>query len=211
MAVSGWSFCVITDGKEPEKTRRALDSIHALRIPDHEILVGGRPLDEWTDIAYCYDLRQYAQAGQLGAMRNRLCDMAFYDRLVVADDDIIFHPDWYAGMQRYGDDWDVLSCRVLNPDGTRFWDWKTYDGGINKLLDYDKTSPHVSITGGLIIMQSWVFDRVRWDDERGFYQAEDVDYSERLKAAGVRISFNPYSTVTHDAGYTQRGEYIYRL
>ena len=27
-------------------------------------------------------------------------------------------PDWYAGMKKYGDNFDVLSCRILNPDGT---------------------------------------------------------------------------------------------
>ena len=213
MAV-GRSFLMITDGNEPAKTTRALESIRALNVPNSEILVGGVPRDEWSHIAFTMEMSDYARAGRLGAMRNLLCQMAFYDKLVVVDDDIMFDPGWYAGMLRYeserSGEWQVLSCRILNPDGSRFWDWKTYFGGVNKLLDYDKTSPHVSITGGLIIMRSWVFEQVQWDAERGFYQAEDVDFSDRLKRAFVDIAFNPYSQVTHDAGYTQRGDYVYR-
>lgn len=200
---------MITDGKEPGKTLEAIASIQALEIPGYEIIVGGNPDLSWRHVRLCL-LRGFADAGRLGAMRNYTADLAINDRLVMIDDDIIFHPGWYAGMIQYGDDWDALSCRILNPDGSRFWDWKTYQDGINTLLDYDQTSEHVSLTGGYICLKRWVFDRVKWDNDTGFYRGEDVDYSARLKTAGVRIAFNPHSTVTHKAGYTQRDQSVFR-
>jgi GT2 family glycosyltransferase len=73
------------------------------------------------------------------------------------------------------------------------------------LLDYGDNDERVSMTGGLCILDKGVFTNVQWDETRGFYQEEDVDFSQRLKAASYTIEFNPWSTVTHDANYTQVG------
>jgi len=218
--MNGYSFCMITDGKEPAKTKQAIRYIHSLNIPYMELIICGKPGEDWLSDPYpdywegtpiiLLQRPELADAGRLGAMRNAACDRARYDKLVVIDDDIWFRYDWHEQMRNYGNDWDVLSCKVLNPDGTRFWDWKTCDAGVNKLMDYLHNSPKVSITGGFMCLKRYVFDKVRWDDERGFYQAEDVDYSERLKLAGFRIAINPHATVYHWANYTQRGDYVYR-
>jgi glycosyltransferase involved in cell wall biosynthesis len=134
-------------------------------------------------------------------MRNALTAAAKYDRLVIVDDDFLFHKDFYTGLQRYGDDWEALSVRILNPDGSRFWDWATHGGPRGHvLLDYDECDEYVYITGGLILLKADVAYRVKWDDIRGFYQGEDIDFSKRLKKSGVRLVFNRYSTTTHDDG-----------
>src|SRR5204863_410997 len=39
----GYSFCIITNGKRPEKLAAEIASIRALQIPKFEILVGGEP------------------------------------------------------------------------------------------------------------------------------------------------------------------------
>lgn len=193
MAVK-YSFCLITDNQEPGKLEREIASIQALGIGDYEIHIA---IDE-------------KMTGRLGMLRNRACAASSGDVLIVADDDLVFHDDFYQGLLEYGDDWDVLSCKILNPDGSRFWDWKAHDGH-DWLLEYGETSPHQSLTGGLTIMKRWVWDKVKWNEQIGFYQMEDVDFTARLKAAGVRIEFNPHSTVTHDdARYTQQGRFVIR-
>jgi GT2 family glycosyltransferase len=193
--MTGISFVVITDGKEPAKVQAQIDSIKALAIPEYEVLV----------------VRDKDLSGKLGKLRNAGCNAAIYDVLVVSDDDMIFHDDFYSGLLEYSDDFEVLSCRILNPNGTRYWDWKEHINGKNQLLEYGTTSPHVSLTGGLTIMKREVFDRVKWDETLVFYQAEDVDFSERLKEAGIDITFNPNMTVTHDDdAYTQNGNVVVR-
>ena len=180
---------------------REIESIRSLGIPDHEILVGGEPpgdLPEGVGVVPAIDA---ARNGRLGEMRNALTAAARYDHLVVVDDDFLFHPDFYTGLQRFGEDWETLSVRILNPDGSRFWDWSTHGGPRGHvLLDYDETDEHVYITGGLILLKAHVADRVKWDDGRGFYQGEDIDFSSRLRRAGIRPRFNPHSTTTHDDG-----------
>lgn len=188
------SFVIITDNREPEKLAKAIDSIRALKVPGAELFV----------------VEDKERTGKLGALRNAGCRKADNEILVVSDDDIYFAPDWYEGLKKYGDDWDILSCKILNPDGTRYWDWKTNINGKNELMDYGETSPHVSLTGGMTIMKQWVFEAVQWDENRGFYQAEDVDWTERAKRAGFKIAFNPHSTVTHDSPYTQVDKWVVR-
>jgi hypothetical protein len=60
-------------------------------------------------------------------------------------------------------------------------------------------------------MQAKVFKAVQWDEVRGFYQGEDLDFSGRLRAAGFSIRLCTQSTVVHDdPSYTQCGDHIVR-
>ncbi len=198
----GWSFLIITNGKRPRKLAREIQSIRALKMPQFEILVGGEPPTELPEGVGTVLAVDAARNGRLGEMRNALTAAARYDHFVVVDDDFIFHDDFYTGLQRYGDDWEALSVRILNPDGSRFWDWATHGGPRGHvLLDYTDDDDHVYITGGLILLKAEVADRVKWDDGRGFYQGEDLDFSSRLRKAGIRPSFNRHSTTTHDDGH----------
>lgn len=205
-----YSWGIITDGREPQKLDALIASIHALKIPDYEIAVSGNTLPG-LDVDCVIPMPHTARQGRLGALRNGVCSVLSGDVLVICDDDMLFHPDWYEGMQKFGDDFDLLSCRILNPDGTRYWDWKWHRGGVNGLLDYSETSPDVSLTGGLTIMKAYVKAKIDWNDELGFNQAEDVDFTSKAKAAGFRVAFNPHSTITHTGPYTQVGQGVMKL
>jgi hypothetical protein len=203
------SFCIITDGQEPAKLDAEIASIRALNVPEHEIIVCG-DVSRVTGVDLAIPAPGVARQGRLGALRQMATNLAGGDVVVVADDDMLFDPGWYAGLLKFGDDWDVLSCKILNPDGTRYWDWKAHQNGKNWLLDYGEKSPLVSLTGGLAILKAYVLDKAGWDTERGFNQAEDVDFTEKIKMTGFRIDFNPHSTIVHDSNYTQIGAGVFR-
>jgi glycosyltransferase involved in cell wall biosynthesis len=209
---SGISFCIITHGRRPEKLRREIESIRALDIPNYEILVGGDISFELPAGVVFVPIRAAARAGRLGEMRNRLAERAVYDHLVIADDDLLFHPGFYQGLIAFGEDYEVMCVRVLNPDGTRFWDWATQGGPRgHKLLDYSETDPCCYVTGGLCIMKSDVAARVKWSEQLVFYGGEDLDFSRRLRAEQVVPRFNPRCVVTHDdSRYTQIGDVVLR-
>ena len=205
-----YSFLLVTDGKEPDKLAAEVASIETLGIPDFEVLIAGDP----PAILGCERvlMLEEARTGRLGAMRNALGEAATGEVLVVSDDDMLFHDDFYRGLLEHGDGFDVMSCRILNPDGSRFWDWAAHGGPRgHSLMNYGEVDPWVYVTGGLCILRAEVFRKVQWDETFGFYQGEDVDFSERVKEAGFRISFNPHSTVTHnDPRYTQVGRGVLR-
>ena len=201
----GVSFCIITDGRRHDQLLAEIVSIRALELPAYEIIVSGAlstPIDGITFV----DSTDDALSGRLGAMRNRACAVARFDRLVVADDDLRFHRDFAIIADRRLS-YDVLCVRILNVDGTRYWDWATTGGPQgHRLLAYDEQDPHVYVCGCLAVMHHRVHDAQQWAEDRGFYQAEDVEWSERVQAADFRIEHTALATVTHcDERYTQRG------
>lgn len=210
----GYSFCIITNGKRLAKLRAELDSIRALAIPEYEILIAGElPPGMAPEGFTYYPLPDAAQNGRLGEMRNLLCAKARYNHLIVCDDDLLFQGDFYQGLVRYGEDYDVLCVKFLNADGTRYWSWATVGGPRGHvLLDYHETDPFLYVTGGLCIMKSWVADKVKWDAVRGLNQMEDVDFSRKLQAAGIRIDLCLDATVIHDDWrITQTGDQVFRI
>lgn len=196
----GFSFVIITDNDEPQKLARLIDSISTQNIPESEVIV----------------VSDKERTGHLGKLRNAGCRAAKYYHLVVLDDDMILHPGWYEGLLRFEKTninpvIRVYNCVILNLDYTRYWDHKAHENGKNWLLDYGDEDPRVSLTGGVTIFDKGVFKDVQWDESRGFNQEEDVDFTNRLRAAGYQIGFNPWSTITHDGPYTQIGRGVMKL
>ncbi len=201
-----FSFCIITDGKEPIKLLSELLSIHSQTAQaSKEVIVVGRmnPIfmrvwDTYAGKYQFFDASISADLGQLGAMRNYACSKASGHYLIVSDDDILYAPDFLVGIMRLGE-FDVAASHIINPDGSRFWDWATF-GGPNghHLLDYNnQDDSYVYVTGGLMTMRRRVFEAVQWSDRLGFYENEDIDFAVRLHQAGLCIVYNPLSTAIH--------------
>lgn len=198
-------FGIITNGKRPDKLQAEIDSIHeCAKGRDYEVKVAGTNGD--------IPMPEQAEKGQLGAMRNALCKSSDADIFIITDDDMLFHPGFIEELEKVGEDWDVMCTRMLNPDGTRNWDWCTKGGPRGHcLIEYWETDPFIYVSGGRMVMKREVFDRVQWDDQRGFYQEEDIDFSKRLKQAGISITMNKRMTMTHDdPRYTSAGHSVYR-
>jgi len=209
----GITFGIITNGARPEKLWRQVQSIHDLNVPEYEILIAGQLPDNPIRFDYEYLPTIAAKLGQLGRMRNLICEHAKYDTICITDDDILFKDDFYIGLQRYGNNYDILCTKLLNPDGSRNWDWVTKGGKRGHvLLEYWEDDPKVYCTGGRIILKKHVWNTVKWDDTKGFNQEEDVDFSHRATKAGFTIKFNKYSTLVHDdPTYTERNRVMYKL
>jgi glycosyltransferase involved in cell wall biosynthesis len=208
---SGLSFCIITNGKRPKRLQEEIDSIVRLGIPSYEILVAGKIPGEIQGVRV-FEMHEAAQTGRLGLMRNRLAEQAKFDTIVNVDDDFVFHQDFYTGLTSREAPFDILSTRILNPDGTRFWDWAVFGAPTgHHLISYDDVSPYVYITGGFSVQRREVVLDVRWNEEFGLNQAEDVDYSRRAQAKGYSIEFCREASVTHnDQNYTRIDDLVFR-
>jgi len=65
--------------------------------------------------------------------------------------------------------------------------------------------------GGGWVMKDYVARDVKWDENRAYYQEEDVDFSRRCQAEGFRISHNHRMLVYHaDPTYTCIGRLVAR-
>ena len=205
-------FGIITNGKRPDKLQALVDSIRAAGAGDYEIVIAGEIANVPDGVKFI-EMLDAARTGRLGAMRNALCESSEAEIFIILDDDMVLDAAFIKELEAFGDDWDVLCTRMLNPDGTRNWDWCTYGGQRGHyLMDYTETDPFVYVSGGRIVMKRWVFEKAKWDGQRGFYQSEDIDFTQKLQRAGVRITMNPRMTMTHDDHrYTQNGKGVCRV
>lgn len=217
------SHIVITDGKELDKLTLCVNgfdrSAQAAGQVTETILVGNvmdgllhSKLQDTIMPLILVPAKDHAAAGRLGAMRNIGCQISHGNMLVVTDDDMMVSHEFVARLLESEDQGDVFCGDILNPDGTRFWGWATYSQGISKLADYDDPDDGTFYaTGGLIMIRRSAWLQVRWNDTLGFYQGEDVDYSNRLHAAGYKLQLIKGCTAVHSAPYTQAGLGVRRL
>ena len=226
------SFVVISNGKKIDKTNLVLKSIVYQNIPRYEIILCGDydinkvPKLAQANLVYAKN-KPAADAGLLGEMRNMGCKRAKYKHVVILDDDMTLSTSWYKNLLKYGEDFDILTSKVILPDGTRFWDHATYcppDASFppcygHVILEANETDEHVYMSGGQAwIMKSYVSKRIKWDTKMSTgYRAnmknleeyaqgkhnEDTDFSKKCRDAGFKVKHNHDMIAFHnDARYT---------
>ena len=220
------SFIIITNAGKPDKLLAQIESIHAQKIPNYEIIVSGDKKDiqlpnkNLTFVEAIDD----AKNGDLGAMRNKACSAAQYDNLVISDDDIRFSQSWYSRMCKHKKDFDILTPKVLLPDGTRFWDHCCYQSPKNghSILEPDESDNFLYMSGGTgWTMKSYVYKKVKWaegdqlytmknlNDYKNGKHNEDTDFAQKCRQEGFVISHDSKIEVLHDdPSYTCVGRLV---
>ena len=155
-----------------------------------------------------------AANGRLATMMNRLAGAARHPWICLTDDDILLTDGWYEKVCHFIEahpDVDVCSFPIRNTDGSRFWDWAIYDGG-PYLIDPVAADQRLYITGGMVLMKREVWEAQKWDETRGFYEFEDVEWSQRVVAADFTVALCRSAFVLHnDWRYVQIGQRVRRL
>ncbi|CAB3789239.1 hypothetical protein LMG28614_02830 [Paraburkholderia ultramafica] len=195
--LAGFSFGVVTDGKRPELLRAFIESVENVeRVAGQtvECIVCG-PESLKTDLGETYKhvtfVRQpdeFPTLGWITKKKNQIVDAATTENLVIAHDRYTIPSDFIKNLSAYGSDYSVLVCRQSRPDGRRMPDWVTLGGEWSltspATLEYGDWSRHVFINGGIMIAKAEVLKRVRWNELLFWGQAEDVELTRRLRAAG---------------------------
>jgi hypothetical protein len=197
------SFVVISGGVRPDSVGRLLASLPQRTAVATETLIVGRhdgPLPAGVRLIPAPDL---ANLGAICAMRNLGIDASSGDPVILLDDDIEFTPGWYSASapaiasRRF----DVAGCRCITGTGRRWYDWcwgsRRDPSCPPRLLDYGEASPNAYISGCFMMVQRHVFATVRFDEGRGYYQRDDIDFCHRAADAGFVLGSVPEATVIH--------------
>lgn len=204
------SFVILTIGDNPEKLINCIKSIHrACKYEvDYEICIVGNNLPDLSGLNV-NAVNDEEKKEFLGARKNIGTKNTTGDILVHCDDDIIFSANWAIQFKEYclkNPDWEIMGNKVLLPDGSRYWDRATYLPS-HMMVDYDFESEDVTFyqSGAFSISKRSLLNKICWDDDipfygmfRGFTYNEDVEFSMRLKEAGVKIHFDKHNTVWHN-------------
>jgi len=225
--INNISFCIPTNGKRKEKTLLTINSIKKQNwnIPYEIILCGDIEKFKDTPGVILLDKKEEAHTRKVSVLRNTAADKAQYENIVFCDDDVILSQDWLDKTMQFSSEkpWEVLSNKVLSPDGTRYWDRCTLIP--HNLVDYDadETTPNLYQSSAFFMVRKYVFEKVRWNEDRYAFSAasgpseqevpyhhkpndvgEDVQYSYDLANNFYLLSFNKNALVWHnDDTYTE--------
>lgn len=220
------SFCLITNGKRPDEMALAIKSIHRnfSSTEEYEIIVVGNNTDLKSvgNVTFVED-NEFVEF--LGKRKNIATEHSNGDVLIHCDDDMIFPHDWYLKFKKYNESnnkWQILGHKILQPDGERCYDRATYLPR-HRMVPYDfneNADPQTLLyqTGAFSICKRSLLDKIEWSNEipyygklNGFEYNEDVDFSVKLKNAGVKIHFDIENVVWHnDYSYFYKDWFLYK-
>lgn len=207
------SFGILTYPGNEQKAKKAIKSIESQNITSYEIIViGGRDIYKNNNLIHI-EFDESIKKGWITKKRNIFFKKAKYEILVCMHDYLTLDKDWYKGLQRYGQNFDVLSNRILKKNGERHYDWNLsrhnrnrFDKHIlntnQKLLPYEIThlSKYMYISGAFIILKKHVANKYKFNESLVWQQAEDVEWSHRVRKE-YEFKFNPYSKVEINSSF----------
>ena len=209
----GVSFCIPTNGKRPEKTELTIKSIKVQIGKPVEIILCG-DVDNFKHIegVTFINRKEEAHSRKVALLRNKAAEVAKYNVIAWCDDDVILDKKWLQKTIEYSSHkgWEILSGKVLLPDGGRYWDRCTLQP--HKLVDYDHPSYDKKLyqSSAFFLTRKQVWQKVKWDETKLVYAdsegqvPEDVQYSFDLIKNNYMLNFNKNSLVWHnDDTYVQ--------
>ena len=212
------SFCIITTGKNIEKTDLCIKSIHNnfINNNNYEIIIVGNDLHSFEE-KRCKLIEDNNFIEFLGKRKNIAFENSKGDIIVHCDDDILFPPDWLENFKIFNQinkDWQIMSNKILLPDSGRYWDRATFlPYHCMVEYDYESNSDIFYQTGCFSICKRSLLEIIKWDDNipyygmfKGFKNNEDIDFSLRLNDQNIKIYFDYNNVVWHyDYTYLSNG------
>lgn len=195
--LDSFSFGVITDGKRQSQLFAFLDSVREMRRRGHqrvEMLVCGPAAirseveARYPGIVMVDDDGEFTAQGWITRKKNQLIARATGENVVIAHDRYTVAPDFLESLHEFGGDFACVVCKQLRPDGRRFPDWvalgSAWSWTAPAMLEYGDWSRHLYINGGIIIAKTALLRSIPWNELLFWNQAEDVELTRRLRAAG---------------------------
>ena len=175
-----------------------LQSIRTECPDTYEIIIVGEGLRHECDrfIEWQEDSKKIMAKYNAGAKAST-GDIIFF-----GGDDMMLAPGWREAWQAVAKDWQVAGMKCLTLDGKRVWDWSLVKPHQN--ICYKRSEPGLYI-GGIIMAKHEVWEKHKWDENRIYEQAGDVEYCHRLAANGIKLTTIPKLITYHTNPYYSPG------
>lgn len=210
------SFGVVTDGKRPDQLNRFINSVKNLQKESNQnveiVICGPSDLDisiyhDGIDVSLIPEPELFKDQGWITRKKNLIVEKSKYENLVIAHDRYYLPEDFLKSLSGFGFDFNVMTCKQITEHGERAPDWVTVGDEwlwtAPGMLAYGDWSPYVYINGGFIIAKRNVLKAVPWNELLFWGQAEDVELTRRLSAAGYIPRFS--ESVTANTSALRRG------
>ncbi|MCW8965849.1 MAG: hypothetical protein OQK82_04060 [Candidatus Pacearchaeota archaeon] len=200
-SINKWSFGIITNGKKNEWIEKQISAIKEQEIPNYEIIICGTYFERKEENIKYLPFSKKDELGWITKKKNLICENAKYENLCVLHERVVPDRGWFKGMKKYGNYFEVLSCVIKDKNKKRCGDWITYGSKFGSfpfvgLLDYRDFDIYGCLDGGLTILKKSVWERVKWDENLFWNQAEDAKLSSDWYKEGIIARFNPFASCT---------------
>ncbi|CAI1853633.1 Uncharacterised protein [Serratia fonticola] len=223
--IESWSFGLITNGDRDAWVIDFIQSVINQKIPNYEIIICGK-VDKLINygvfarllssgIIKVIDFNFRSERGWITKKKNLIAENAMYANMAIFHDRYELDENWFLGMKRYGNNFQVLGCVNITTDGERSEDWSRYPENIAAatilrgwntkdvkilpsypiFMDYRDWDENVFIPGGMIIIKKDVWRKVKWDERLYWNEQEDVWLSHMQYFYGIICRFNVNSRV----------------
>jgi hypothetical protein len=201
-----FTFGILTKYDNETQLREVIDSIHALNIPNYQVLIIGEQKREGAEKERYIWFEDSVKPGWITRKKNLLARAANYQNIVLMHDYFVFDKDWYNNFLEFGNNWDICSCSQYLINGKRhFTDWVTWDSPIfprYTSLNYDDWS-HVHYmyqSGGFTVAKTQLIIDNPFNEELGWGQSDDVEWSLRVRHR-YKYVCNGKSIVRHNKAH----------
>lgn len=203
-----WTFGLVTNGKRIEFVKKTLETIRRLPVKNYEIIICGTYGEKMDADTLYINFKEKDDRGWITKKKNLICEKAKFENLCIIHDRIYFDSEWFDGIQKWGNYFDVLSCPVYLPVENKnvFSNWETvgqnwsredeykmfHKNGKLDPADWDK---NVYVGGPIILLKKRIWRQCKWNEDLFWGDAEDIEYSQRQHGEGIMIRFNPHAKV----------------
>lgn len=200
---------IIVNWNVADSLRRCLDSVHATKYPNLEIIVIDNGSTETFDQA---TIKNTSNLGFPKAVNQGL-KVATGDYILVLNPDTRIPSDFFKK---------ALELTHAEPSlgvmGPKFQDqgsvfpepsvinafreyWLGHKGLTQKYIPNTNTPIEVTaVSGACMFIPKKVIQKIGFLTEKVFMYYEDLDYCRRVRQAGLKVIFNPQITIVHEHG-----------
>ncbi|MDP3941276.1 MAG: hypothetical protein Q8Q49_03105 [bacterium] len=199
-----WTFGIVTNGERDDWIDQIIRSIRALKIPKYEIIICGKYRKREEKNIKIIDFIERADKGWITRKKNLIADKAAYENMCIIHDRLVFDRNWYRGMRKYGNSFELLGCiQIEKNTRENAGDWLTLGGPMGtrwkiSRLTYSDWDFYGYLSGQLMIIKKSIWEKTLWDETRYWDGVDDADWDIifRARDLGHIIRFNPFSSVT---------------
>ena len=197
-----WTFAILTTGGKEEAVVRFLRSVRdPAEGKGHEVLVCGPRSPAYDPYHVTYLDRTYrTDVAEIARKKNDIAAAAKHPNLLIAHDRYVLNPDFYAGFDRFGYDFDVATVRQWLDTGEEFPAYCALQKGDltaigpRMLRQYSGLYPGTFLNGGLFAVKTHVCRSLGLNPILYWDQAEDVEFSQVLRDHGLPPRINCFAS-----------------
>lgn len=196
-----FTFGIVTNFSFEPLLLNLISSIEKQQISNYEILLVGCIEDANNYDSYVnnrsiqiIEFDETIKNGWITKKKNLIVKNAKFENIVFLHDYLELGDDWYEGYLKFGDEFEVVTNKILNKDLTRFRDWtispQNYDKisqNLHKnsefLLPYEEINltKLMYISGAYWVAKKNVMLEFPLNENLCWGEGEDIEWSHRVR------------------------------